>query len=108
MIFKYLNFKDRDNAGETDHHPRWSIAWKFQSKGETTIIEDITWQVGRTGVLTPVAELRPIFIAGAKIQRATLHNLNFIETENIAKGDKVSIVRAGDVIPKVFESNRKG
>ena len=108
VIFKYLNFKDRDNAGETDHHPRWSIAWKFQSKGETTIIEDITWQVGRTGVLTPVAELRPIFIAGAKIQRATLHNLNFIETENIAIGDKVSIVRAGDVIPKVLKVIEKG
>ncbi|MHA2168952.1 MAG: NAD-dependent DNA ligase LigA [Candidatus Kariarchaeaceae archaeon] len=108
VIFKYNQFDDRAQAGMTEHHPKWQIAWKFQSKGETTKIVDIIWQVGRTGVLTPVAEVDPIEVAGATISRATVHNAEFMEAMNLAIGDIVEIERAGDVIPKIINIISKG
>ncbi|NHJ01018.1 MAG: DNA ligase (NAD(+)) LigA [Candidatus Heimdallarchaeota archaeon] len=108
LVLKYNAAKERSNAGSTAHHPKWMIALKFESQGDITSIESITWQVGRTGSITPVAELKPIEIAGAVIKRATLHNAEFMESLNAAPGDKVLVVRSGDVIPKIIEVNEKG
>ncbi|MCK5611021.1 hypothetical protein KAR91_54615, partial [Candidatus Pacearchaeota archaeon] len=108
LVLKYNDAKARKAAGETAHHPKWMIALKFTSKGKITTVKDITWQVGRTGVLTPVAELDPIEVAGAVIQRATLHNREFVETLNVASGDQVMVIRSGDVIPKITNVERKG
>lgn len=101
VIFKYNEFQDRIQAGSTEHHPKWQIAWKFKSEKSETIINKIIWQVGRTGALTPVAIVEPVELKGALIRRATLHNAEFVETLNIAVKDRVNIQRAGDVIPKI-------
>lgn len=88
-------------VGTTDKSPRWAIAYKFAAEQATTQILDITIQVGRTGVLTPVAELVPVFLAGSTIARASLHNQDEIKRKDIRIGDAVVIEKGGDVIPKV-------
>lgn len=103
LVFKYNNPKDRKEAGVTSHHPKWQIALKFTSQGEITTIKDIIWHVGRTSVLTPVAELEPVNISGAMIRRVTLHNAEFLQELGANIGDEVYVVRSGDVIPKVEE-----
>lgn len=108
VIFKYNEYLDRNEAGSTEHHPKWQIAWKFKSEGSETIINDIIWQVGRSGALTPVALVDQVELKGALISRATLHNADFIENLNIAPGDRISIIRAGDVIPKIMAVVDKG
>ena len=108
LIFKYNDADKRASAGRTEHHPKWMIALKFASQGDISVVQDITWQVGRTGVLTPVAELEPVEVIGAVIRRATLHNADFLETLGIAEGDTVMVIRSGDVIPKITELIAKG
>ncbi|MFX1507459.1 MAG: NAD-dependent DNA ligase LigA, partial [Promethearchaeota archaeon] len=108
LIFKYNDAVQRESAGRTEHHPKWMIALKFASQGDISIVRDITWQVGRTGVLTPVAELDPVEVMGAVIKRATLHNAEFLETLDVAKDDTVMVIRSGDVIPKITEVVDKG
>jgi DNA ligase (NAD+) len=108
LIFKYNDAVQRKSAGRTEHHPKWMIALKFASQGDISTIQDITWQVGRTGVLTPVAELEPVEVMGAVIKRATLHNAEFLETLNVATGDTVMVIRSGDVIPKITKVVEKG
>jgi DNA ligase (NAD+) len=108
IVLKYNSASVRNSAGSTSHHPKWMIALKFASKGKVTRVNDITWQVGRTGVVTPVAELEPVDVAGAIIRRATLHNRDFIETLNVASGDQVMVIRSGDVIPKITHVIQKG
>jgi DNA ligase (NAD+) len=108
LVLKYNNALARTSAGSTSHHPKWMIALKFESKGKVTLVNDITWQVGRTGVVTPVAELEPVDVSGAIIRRATLHNRDFIETLNVASGDRVMVIRSGDVIPKITDVIEKG
>jgi DNA ligase (NAD+) len=108
IVFKYDSPKDRAEAGETEHHPKWQIALKFESKGEATKVLGITWQVGRTGALTPVAELEPVEVAGATISRATLHNADFLLAMDVAVGDTVALVRSGDVIPRIISIEEKG
>jgi len=108
LIFKYNDANQRVSAGRTEHHPKWMIALKFASQGDISIVQEITWQVGRTGVLTPVAELEPIEVMGAVIRRATLHNAEFIEALEVAEGDTVMVIRSGDVIPKITELVAKG
>ncbi|MFX0206975.1 MAG: NAD-dependent DNA ligase LigA [Candidatus Hodarchaeota archaeon] len=108
IIFKYNDAVQRESAGRTEHHPKWMIALKFASQGDISIVRDITWQVGRTGVLTPVAELDPVEVMGAIIKRATLHNAEFLETLDVAKDDTVMVIRSGDVIPKITEVVDKG
>jgi DNA ligase (NAD+) len=87
--------------GFVSRSPRWAIACKFPPRQETTIVEDIIVQVGRTGVLTPVAILRPVSVGGVVVSRATLHNLNEIRKKDISIGDTVIVQRAGDVIPEI-------
>ena len=108
LVFKYNDAVQRESAGRTEHHPKWMIALKFPSQGDISTIQEITWQVGRTGVLTPVAELDPVEVMGAVIRRATLHNAEFLEGLNVAKGDTVMVIRSGDVIPKITEIVDKG
>jgi DNA ligase (NAD+) len=107
IIFRYNNIVEYDKVGVTEHHPRGQIALKFASAEAITTLNSITWQVGRTGVLTPVAELQPVTLSGAKISRATLHNADFVENENIANGDKLVLQRSGDVIPKIVKVSVK-
>ncbi|MFX0086625.1 MAG: NAD-dependent DNA ligase LigA [Candidatus Hodarchaeota archaeon] len=108
IILKYNDAKARQNAGSTEHHPKWMMALKFESQGKLSTVNDITWQVGRLGIITPVAELEPVEVMGALIRRATLHNAEFVETLDIGKGDKILVVRSGDVIPKITEIIEKG
>ncbi len=98
LVFKINNSAIRNQMGNTEHHPRWMAALKFPAKKDSTIIKEITWQVGRTGRLTPVAELEPIDLAGARLSRATLHNMDFLMKGDYALGDRVFIVRSGDVL----------
>jgi DNA ligase (NAD+) len=88
--------------GATGHHPRWAIAYKFPAFQGETIIRDITFQVGRTGIVTPVAELEPIHLEGAMVSRATLHNFDEVVHKDFRIGDTVLLERAGDVIPHLL------
>ncbi len=93
----------QQRLGYTGRAPRWAIAYKFTAKAGITQVKDITVQVGRTGKLTPVAELAPVFIGGTTVSRATLHNADFISGLGLRIGDCVKVERGGDVIPKVVE-----
>ena len=103
VVIKLDDLGARDKLGSTAHHPRWAIAYKFAPRGEETRIEQIAIQVGRTGVLTPVALMRPVEVGGVTISRATLHNREEVQRKDIRVGDLVRIQRAGDVIPEVVE-----
>ena len=107
VVFKYNLALDRESAGVTEHHPKWQIALKFESKGKSTKLLDITWQVGRTSVLTPVAELEPVEVSGAVISRATLHNADFLINLDAQPGDYVYVERSGEVIPKIIKVTSK-
>ena len=111
MVIKVDNLSLQMKLGSTSRSPRWAIAYKFKAMQETTRILNIDVQVGRTGVLTPVAHLQPVNVGGAMVRRATLHNEDEIERKDIRIGDTVLVQRAGDVIPevvKVIESKRTG
>lgn len=101
IVIKVDSFELQNQLGFVSRSPRWAIACKFPARQETTIIEDIIVQVGRTGVLTPVAVLKPVSVGGVMVSRATLHNLNEIRKKDISIGDTVVVQRAGDVIPEV-------
>ena len=103
-VFKVNSYLFRDKIGSRSRSPRWAIAGKFKAQQATTIIEKITIQVGRTGALTPVATLKPVFVGGVTVTNATLHNQTEIDKKDIRIGDTVIIERAGDVIPKVVKS----
>lgn len=102
-VFKINNYNERENLGSRSRSPRWAIAGKFKAQQATTVINDIDVQVGRTGALTPVAKLNPVYVAGVTVTNATLHNQDEIERKDIRIGDTVLIERAGDVIPKVVK-----
>ncbi|HNT29670.1 MAG TPA: NAD-dependent DNA ligase LigA, partial [bacterium] len=97
------DLRQQELLGHVGKSPRWAAAYKFPAEQVTTVIEDITVQVGRTGVLTPVAELRPVQLAGTTVKRATLHNEDEIKRKDIRVGDTVVIQKAGDIIPAVVE-----
>jgi DNA ligase (NAD+) len=103
VVFKVDSQATQQRLGYTGRAPRWAIAYKFTAKSGITQVNDITVQVGRTGKLTPVAELTPTFIGGTTVSRATLHNADFIERLGLKLGDWVKVERGGDVIPKVVE-----
>ncbi len=100
-VIKLNSFAQRERAGFTAKAPRWAIAYKYAAERAETRLNDITIQVGRTGALTPVAELEPVFLAGSTISRATLHNEDEIKRKDIRIGDTVVIEKAGEVIPAV-------
>lgn len=89
--------------GSTSKAPKWAVAFKFPPEQKKTKITDITVQVGRTGVLTPAAELEPVLVAGSTVSRATLHNIDNIVQKDIKIGDSVLIQKAGDIIPEVVK-----
>ncbi len=103
IVIKVDDFALRAELGVTGKSPRWAVAYKFAPEQATTTIREITVQVGRTGVLTPVAELEPVSLAGSTISRATLHNREEVERKDIRIGDTVLIEKGGDVIPKVVK-----
>ena len=103
IVVKVDRFSYQHELGATSKYPRWAIAYKFDAQQATTTIERIDVQVGRTGVLTPVAILKPVVLAGATITHATLHNEQEIQTKDIRVGDRIVLERAGDVIPKIVE-----
>jgi DNA ligase (NAD+) len=106
-VTKLDSFALRRAAGSTSKAPRWAIAYKFEPERAETRINSITIQVGRTGVLTPVAELEPVQLSGTTVARATLHNRDEIERKDIRVGDYVLVEKAGEIIPAVIEVNLK-
>lgn len=101
IVIKINSRKIQDSLGYTGKSPRWGIAYKFPAEQVTTIVEDIVLQVGRTGVLTPVAHLKPVLVAGSTVSRATLHNEDEIKRLDVRIGDTVILQKAGDVIPDI-------
>ena len=102
VVVKVNSFSRQAAMGFTSRAPRWAIAFKFPPEEKTTLLRDITVQVGRTGVLTPVAELEPVVVAGSTVARATLHNLDEVHRKDVRVGDTVIVRKAGDVIPEVL------
>ena len=101
IVLKVNDLARQDELGYTAKSPRWAIAYKFAAERQLTTLKQITYQVGRTGVITPVANLEPIQLSGTVVQRATLHNEDFIRQLGIAEGDKVYVEKGGEIIPKI-------
>ncbi|NCB01895.1 MAG: DNA ligase (NAD(+)) LigA, partial [Spirochaetia bacterium] len=111
LVIKVNELAMREDLGYTNHHPKWAIAYKFDSPGGETIVTSIDIQVGRTGRITPVARVVPVLVAGSTISNITLHNQDYINLLELALGDTVAISKRGDVIPaieKVVEKNSVG
>ncbi|MBE77124.1 MAG: DNA ligase (NAD(+)) LigA [Candidatus Marinimicrobia bacterium] len=107
-VFKLNRYTEREKAGSRSRSPRWAIAGKFKAQQATSTIKNITIQVGRTGALTPVARIHPVFVSGVTVTNVTLHNQDEIDRKDIRIGDNVLIERSGDVIPKIVKVvNRK-
>ena len=102
MVIKVTDFALREFLGATEKFPRWAMAYKFAAEETTSIVEEVTWEVGRTGKLTPLAHLSPVELAGATIQRATLNNYDDIQRKRVKIGSKVFIRRSNDVIPEIL------
>ncbi|WP_303860612.1 NAD-dependent DNA ligase LigA [Alkalibaculum bacchi] len=105
IVIKIDHLKTREILGTTARNPRWAIAYKFPPEVKETKLLDITIQVGRTGSLTPVAELEEVQLAGTRVSRATLHNEDFIKDKDIKIGDMVLVRKAGEIIPEVLQVN---
>ncbi len=103
MVIKVNSFADQEVLGATVKDPRWATAYKYPPEEAETIVKDITINLGRTGVLTPTAELEPVFISGTNVSRATLHNEDFIKEKDIRIGDHVLIHKAAEIIPEVIK-----
>jgi len=104
LVVKVDSFDQQRRAGATSKAPRWAISFKYPAEQAKTRLNKITIQVGRTGVLTPVANLEPVLLAGTTVKRATLHNADYIEQKDIREGDAVIVEKAGEIIPQVVES----
>jgi DNA ligase (NAD+) len=101
VVVKVDAVADQKRLGQTAKFPRWAIAYKYPPEEATTVVTDIVVQVGRTGVLTPVAEFAPVLLAGSTVRRATLHNMEDLAKKDVRVGDAVQVQKGGDVIPKV-------
>ena len=107
IVIKVDDLKSQEQLGSTLKSPRWAVAFKFPAYQASTLVREINVQVGRTGVITPVADLEPVFCGGVTISRATLHNFDEIKRLGVNIGDRVLIERAGDVIPKIVKVTEK-
>ena len=111
LVVKVNSIAMQNKLGSTHKHPRWAAAFKYEAEEAETVVEDIRVQVGRTGAITPVAELIPVFVSGSTVSRATLHNEDEIANLDVRVGDRVVIIKAGEIIPKVvrvLDKERKG
>ncbi len=100
LVLAYNDLKLQEELGATAHHPRYKMAFKFKGESKVTSLKQITWQVSRNGYLTPVGEVEPIDLSGAIISRVTLHNYGLVRQHKLKAGDKIEIIRSGEVIPK--------
>ena len=103
VVVKLDRLDKRTLLGETAHHPRWALAWKFPPEEAVTVLMDVFWQTGRTGNVTPVSRVAPVVVSGVTVENTTLHNKGEVERLGIMVGDRVRVVRRGDVIPKITE-----
>jgi DNA ligase (NAD+) len=103
MVLKVDAFEHRDKLGATSKAPRWVIAYKYETEQQPTVLNDVRWQVGKGGSLTPVGDVEPVFISGVTVTHVTLHNIDQIRKLDVHVGDTVVIERAGEVIPQVVE-----
>jgi DNA ligase (NAD+) len=101
IVIKINSYAQREDLGFTSKSPRWAIAYKYKAESKSTILKNVTYQVGRTGAITPVAELEPVELSMTTVRRATLHNADEIERLGIAIGDKIFVEKAGEIIPKI-------
>ena len=101
IVLKVNNLAEQEELGYTAKTPRWAIAYKFPAEKQLTLLKEITYQVGRTGVVTPVANLEPVQLSGTIVQRATLHNEDFIKSLDIRPGNRVWVEKGGEIIPKI-------
>ena len=104
MVVKVTDFALREALGATEKFPRWAVAYKFAAEETTSVVERVTWEVGRTGKLTPLAHLAPVELAGATIRRATLNNFDDIRRKRVGVGSRVFLRRSNDVIPEILGS----
>ena len=104
LVIKVNDFSLQEKLGMTSHHPRWAIAYKFKARQATTILENVEFQVGRTGAVTPVAKLKAVAIGGVTVTSISMHNEEYIKEKDLRLGDTVIIERAGDVIPQIVQS----
>jgi DNA ligase (NAD+) len=103
MVIKVNDLKLQEICGSTSHHPRWAVAFKFKAKQATSKLEQVEYQVGKTGAITPVAKITPVSLAGVTVSSVSLHNQDFIQSKDIRLGDTVLVERAGDVIPYIVK-----
>ena len=105
IVIKVNNVAQQSELGFTAKNPRWAISYKFKAESAVTTLNNITYQVGRTGAITPVAELEPVLLAGTTVKRASLHNANEIERLDVRIGDQVNVEKGGEIIPKITSVN---
>lgn len=108
LVFKLNSINNRDDLGYTDRFPRWAIAYKFEAEEISTTLNDVVWQVGRTGKITPIALLEPVELAGATVSRATLNNYNDILKKNVSINSRIFVRRSNEVIPEVIGLAEEG
>ncbi|GAB5558008.1 MAG: NAD-dependent DNA ligase LigA [Schleiferiaceae bacterium] len=101
IVIKVNSYRQQEELGFTSKFPKWAIAYKFKAERESTLLEEVTYQVGRTGAITPVANLKPVLLAGTTVKRASLYNQDQIEKLDLHEGDTVFVEKGGEIIPKV-------
>ena len=108
LVFRVDDYKEFERLGYTSRHPRGAFAFKVRQEGVATRLLDVTWQVGKSGVVSPVAILEPVLVGDATVSRATLHNIKYIEDLGLEIGCMVEIIRAGEIIPRVVRRLEDG
>lgn len=105
IVIKVNSYAQQQELGFTAKSPRWAISYKYKAQEVETVLEKVTYQVGRTGAVTPVANLQPVLLAGTTVKRATLHNANEMERLDLREGDSVFVEKGGEIIPKIIKVN---